>query len=145
METSFQGRMCGVCHGALRSRYFSLSKATEKVERSGGETIATVLSSTLMTDFCDESCRDEALAAIVSTLKVACQLFAVTAACSLCQREVDRRAPHVSIGILEFEDASQPWLMSARVLDDRELAVYCADCATPETAARAEAVDATAQ
>jgi hypothetical protein len=64
---------------------------------------------------------------------------------SLCQREVDRRVPHVSIGMLEFEDVSQPWPMSARVLDDRELAVYCADCATPETAVRAESADVTAQ
>lgn len=31
----------------------------------------------------------------------------------------------------QFEDESQPWLVSARVVDERELAVYCPGCAEP--------------
>lgn len=38
----------------------------------------------------------------------------------------------------EFEDASQAWIVSARVCDERELAVYCCHCARPHPTRNAE-------
>lgn len=130
METSFEGRFCGVCRCNLKPRYFGLSKRSQKVSQSVGEPI-TVLTDEMLADFCDNLCWKEAEAAIVSTLKVAYQAFSMTASCSLCRRPVDRSAPHVTLNIGEYEDASQPWLISARILDEREIAVYCPTCAEP--------------
>jgi|ERR1700754_357842 len=55
----------------------------------------------------------------------------MTVPCSLCLRPVDRTSPRVSVSMTQFEDESQPWLVSARVVDERELAVYCPGCAEP--------------
>jgi hypothetical protein len=38
----------------------------------------------------------------------------------------------------EFEDASQPWLVTTHVRNERELAVYCVNCAQPHRARHAE-------
>jgi hypothetical protein len=75
-------------------------------------------------------------AAISSTLNSPYPAACATVPCSLCLRPVDRSKPHVSVCMTNFEDASEPWLVSARVVDERELAVYCHCCAEPRPAAK---------
>jgi len=131
MSTSFEGRGCEVCGCNLKHQYFSLSKRSQTVSQSVEGMVITVLTDEMLADFCDNICWNEAEASIVSTLQVAYQALSMTARCSLCRRPVDRSAPHVTVNVAEYEDASQPWLISARILDEREIAVYCPTCAEP--------------
>ncbi|MDR5748802.1 hypothetical protein QCE73_37105 [Caballeronia sp. LZ029] len=130
MATSYQGRYCGVCEHKLPHNYFSLSKRSQTM--TVGEAGAVLVSDDdLLTDFCSQACADYAEAAISSTLTSAYPTAAKTVPCSLCLRPVDRTAPHVSVTMTQSEDASEPWLVSARVVEERELAVYCHSCAKP--------------
>jgi hypothetical protein len=136
MGNSYQGRYCGVCEHELPHGYFSLSKRSQTV--TGGEPgVVLVSHDNVLTDFCGQECADYAEAAISSTLTSAYPTTAKTVPCSLCLRAVDKTAPHVSVGMSQFEDASEPWLVSARVVDARELAVYCRSCAEPRRTSEA--------
>ena len=136
METSFEGRCCGVCHGELRAGYFSLSKRSQTVTGSQPG-VVLVSAEDVVTDFCSSDCSDYAEAAISSTLTSPYPTADMPVPCSLCLRPVDRTSPHVSVSMTQFEDESQPWLVSARVVDERELAVYCRSCAEPRRALNA--------
>jgi len=138
MTTSFAGRHCEVCRADLTRRYFSLSKRCQWVLETENESVITVLSDHMLADFCSDLCRDEVESAIAATLQVAYQPFDMTASCSLCRAQVRRDAPHVAISVAEYEDISEPWLLSARILDEREIAVYCPGCAD---AAAGEVID----
>ncbi|VXC51229.1 conserved hypothetical protein [Burkholderia sp. 8Y] len=133
MEGSYQGRFCGICDHELGCGYFSLSKRSLSV--TGNEPgVVLVSDDNLLTDFCGQECADYAEAAISSTLTSPYPTAAKTVPCSLCLRPVDRKEPHVSVSMTRFEDDSQPWPVSARVVDERELAVYCSGCAEPRRA-----------
>lgn len=137
MENSFKGRYCGVCEHELSHRYFSLSKRSQTLPDTPSGKVVLVSDDDLLTDFCGQECADYAEAAISSTLTSPYPTAAKTVPCSLCLRPVDRTSPHVSVSMSQFEDASEPWLVSARVVDERELAVYCRSCAEPRTALKA--------
>ena len=130
MGNSYQGRYCGVCDHELPRSYFSLSKRTQTAAGSKPG-VALVSDDNLLTDFCGQGCADYAEAAISSTLCSPYPAAVPTVPCSLCLRPVDRSKPHVSVSMTQFEDASEPSLVSARVVDERELAVYCGSCAEP--------------
>ncbi|SAK82093.1 hypothetical protein AWB79_05428 [Caballeronia hypogeia] len=133
MGNSYQGRYCGVCEHELPHGYFSLSKRSQTV--TGSEPgVVLVSDDEGLTDFCSQGCAEYAEAAISSTLSSPYPGPGQTVPCSLCLRPVDRTSPHVSVSMSEFEDASEPWLVSARVVDERELAVYCHGCAEPRLA-----------
>jgi hypothetical protein len=131
MATSYVGRYCGVCDHELHKGYFSLSRRSQTASYPQFGAVVMVSNDELVTDFCGSECSEYAEAAITSTLTSAYPSGGKTVPCSLCLRPVDRTVPHVSVGMTEFEDVSQPWLVSARVVDDRELAVYCLRCAQP--------------
>ncbi|MDR5794253.1 hypothetical protein QCE49_12805 [Caballeronia sp. LZ008] len=128
MANSYEGRYCGVCDRELGRSYFALSKRSQTVTCSEPG-VVLVSDDNGLTDFCGQECADYAEAAISSTLTSAYPTAAKTVPCSLCLRPVDRTAPHVSVAMTQFEDASEPWLVSARVVAERELAVYCHTCA----------------
>lgn len=136
MENSFKGRYCGICNHELGRGYFSLSKCSQTVTGSQPG-VVLVSDDSLLTDFCGHECADYAEAAITSTLTSAYPTADKMVPCSLCLRPVDRTAPHVSVSMSQLEDASEPWLVSARVVHERELAVYCHCCAEPGTDSRA--------
>ena len=134
MGNSYHGRYCGICEQELSHGYFCLSKRSQAVTGSQ-HGVVLVSDDDLVTDFCSSDCSDYAEAAISSTLTSPYPTADMTVPCSLCLRLVDRTAPHVSVTMTQFEDASQPWLVSARVVDEHELAVYCRSCAEPRVAA----------
>jgi hypothetical protein len=137
MRTSFHGRRCGVCDCQLRADYFSLSKRSQTVKTTPDGNVVMVSEDELVTDFCGIECSDYAEVAITSTLTTPYPSSSgATVPCSLCLRPVDRSKPHVAVSMTNVEDASEPWLVSARVVDERELAVYCRSCAEPRPAAR---------
>ncbi|SAK49154.1 hypothetical protein AWB80_01309 [Caballeronia pedi] len=137
MATSYEGRYCGVCDHELGCGYFALSKRSQTLAEGPSSSVVVVSDDDLLTDFCGQKCADYAEAAISSTLTSPYPAADVTVPCSLCLRPVDRTAPHVFIAMTQFEDASEPWLVSARVVDERELAVYCRGCAEPRSTSNA--------
>lgn len=134
MTNSYEGRYCGVCDCKIHTGYFSLSKRSQTLTDTPSGKVVLVSDDDLVSDFCSSACSDYAEAAISSTLTSAYPSGGKTVPCSLCLRPVDRTVPHVSVSMTEFEDISQPWLVSARVVDERELAVYCHSCAEPRHA-----------
>ncbi|MGY6255528.1 hypothetical protein ACXIVK_18865 [Paraburkholderia caledonica] len=56
----------------------------------------------------------------------------LVATCSDCRKPVDRTQPHYTLNIGELEDVSQPWLASMRILDEKEIAVFCPQCRVPD-------------
>jgi hypothetical protein len=137
MRTSYFGRHCGICDHELTHSFFSLSKRNQTVKSSPSGDVVMVAHDDLVTDFCSQQCAEYAEAAISSTLTCAYPAAGDTVPCSLCLRPVRRTEPHVSVSMTEFVDASEPWLVSARVIDERELAVYCRSCAEPRLASKA--------
>ncbi|VXC51396.1 conserved hypothetical protein [Burkholderia sp. 8Y] len=137
MANSYEGRYCGVCEHELHKGYFSLCKRSQTLTDTPSGTVVMVSDDELVTDFCGSECSEYAEAAITSTLTSPYPSRGKTVPCSLCLQPVDRALPHVSVNMTQFEDASQPWLCSARVVDERELAVYCAACAQPGRALQA--------
>ncbi|SAL50949.1 hypothetical protein AWB71_02805 [Caballeronia peredens] len=136
MSNSYQGRYCGVCDHELSHGFFSLTKRSQTV--TGSEPgVVLVSDDNVLTDFCGQECANYAEVAISSTLTSPYPAADVTVPCSLCLRPVDRTAPHVSVAMMQFEDASEPWLVSARVVHERELAVYCRSCAEPRSTSNA--------
>jgi hypothetical protein len=131
MDNSYQGRYCGVCDHELHRGYFSLSKRSQSVKTTSAGEVVMVLADTLVTDFCGEECSNYAEAVVSSTLTSPYPAPGPTVPCSLCLKPVDRFSPHVSVSMAQYEDVSQPWLVSARVVDEREVAVYCRGCAEP--------------
>jgi hypothetical protein len=139
MRTSFHGRHCGVCDCELREGYFSLSKRSQTVTATPSGNVVMVSEDELVTDFCGTECSDYAEVAITSTLTTPYPSGdGKTVPCSLCLRPVDRSQPHVSVSMAKLENASKPWLVTAHVCDERELAVYCVNCAQPHRARHAE-------
>ncbi|WP_250481777.1 hypothetical protein [Caballeronia sp. NCTM5] len=136
MANSYKGRYCGACEHELPHGYFGLSKRSQTVTDSEPG-IVLISDDSLLTDFCSHECADYAEAAITSTLTSAYPTADKMVPCSLCLRPVDRTLPHVSVSMTQFEDESQPLLVSARVVDERELAVYCRNCAEPRRASNA--------
>lgn len=63
MQTSYEGRRCGVCNCQLQARYFSLSKRSQTVT-GGSPGVVMVSDDELVTDFCGPACRDHAEAAM---------------------------------------------------------------------------------
>lgn len=131
MATSYEGRYCGVCEHILHKGHFSLSKRSQTLTDTPSGKVVMVSDDNLLTEFCGQECADYAEAAISSTLTSPYPTADKMVPCSLCLRPVDRTAPHVSVAMTQLEDASQPWLVSARVVDEHELAVYCSHCAQP--------------
>ncbi|BCQ29048.1 hypothetical protein NK8_72380 (plasmid) [Caballeronia sp. NK8] len=136
MGNSYQGRYCGVCEHELSHGFFSLLKRSQTVPGSEPG-VVLVSDDNVLTDFCGQECADYAEAAISSTLTSAYPTTAKTVPCSLYLRAVDRTAPHVSVTMTQFEDTSEPWLVSARVVNELELAVYCHSCAEPRRTSEA--------
>ncbi|MFM0324912.1 hypothetical protein [Caballeronia glebae] len=136
MSNSYHGRYCGICEQQLPHGYFCLSKRSQTVTGSQPG-VVLVSAEDVVTDFCSSDCSGYAEAAISSTLTSPYPTADMTVPCSLCLRPVDRTSPHVSVSMTQFEDESQPWLVSARVVDERELAVYCGSCAEPRRALNA--------
>jgi hypothetical protein len=141
VSNSYQNRYCGICDHALSREYFSLSRCNQTFTKTQSETLIVVSDAESLTDFCSQPCADQAETAITSTLSAPYPPSDETVPCSLCLHPVDRTLPHVSIAMTAFEDISQPWLLSARVTDERELAVYCAGCAGTLAASEAPIED----
>ncbi|MFM0140410.1 hypothetical protein [Caballeronia grimmiae] len=131
MATSYDGRYCGICDHELHRGYFALSKRSQTLAESPSGQVVLISDDNLLTDFCGQECADYAEAAISSTLTIAYPTGGKTAPCWLCLRPVDRTSSHISVSMTQFEDASEPLLVSARSIDERELAVYCSGCAEP--------------
>ncbi|SAL07796.1 hypothetical protein AWB81_08304 [Caballeronia arationis] len=91
----------------------------------------------MLTAFCRYGRAKYAAAAITSTLTSACPSADKAVPCSLCLRPVDRTASHVAVSRTAFEGVSQPWLISAWVCYERELAVYCSSFAEPRLTSEA--------
>jgi hypothetical protein len=136
MRTSYFGRNCGICTHELTHSFFSLSKRCQTLAVTPSSSVVLVADDEVLTDFCSQECADYAEAAISSTLTSPYPAASITVPCSLCLRPVDRSIPHVSVSMTDFEDASEPWLVSARAVDERELAVYCHSCAEPRHATK---------
>lgn len=134
MRNSYLNRHCGICEHELSHGYFCLSRRTQTFSPTLSGPVAPVADDELLTDFCSEDCARYAEAAISSTLTLPYPAASATVPCSLCLGPVDRSKPHVSVSMTDFEDASEPWLVSARVVAERELAVYCRSCAEPRPA-----------
>jgi hypothetical protein len=137
MRTSYFGRNCGICTHELTHGFFSLSKRCQTLAVTPSSSVVLVADDELLTDFCSQECANYAEAAISSTLTAPYPGASATVPCSLCLRAVNRSKPHVAVSLTDFEDASEPWLVSARVVDERELAVYCHSCAEPRRASKA--------
>jgi hypothetical protein len=137
MRNSYSGRHCGICEQELSHGYFCLSKRSQTLSHTPSGSVALVADDELLTDFCNEECARYAEAAISSTLTSPYPAASATVPCSLCLRPVNRSKPHVAVSMTDFEDSSEPWLVSARVVDERELAVYCHSCAEPRRASKA--------
>jgi len=110
--------------------YFALFGRTQKVS-SGGKQIF-VMHDLLESCFCSALCWEGMEKVVTDGLNQVYQPFHMVATCSQCGKAVDRVKPHYAIHVAEFKDVSQPWLISAQVLDEREIAVYCSDCMTPD-------------
>jgi hypothetical protein len=130
METSHSGFTCRVCMSGIGSCYLALFGRMQKVS-SGGKQIS-VVHELMESFFCSELCWEGMEKVVTEGLNPVYQPFHMVATCSQCGKAVDRVKPHYTLHVAEFKDVSEPWLISAQVLDEREIAVYCSDCMTPD-------------
>jgi hypothetical protein len=121
---------CHVCGENLGSRIHGFTSQTQKVSLDG-KTI-TVLHALQEMSFCGQQCWEAIEEHITEGLHPLYQRLHLVATCSECRKPVDRTQPHYTLNISEMEDISQPWLASMRVLDDKEIAVFCPQCRVPE-------------
>ncbi|MFM0378485.1 hypothetical protein PQQ72_15875 [Paraburkholderia strydomiana] len=125
---------CQVCGEKLGSRIHSFYSRTQKVSIEGDTKTITVLHELQEMAFCGQECWDAMEESITAGFHPLYQPLHFVATCSECQKLVDRTQPHYTLYTGEFEDVSQPWLASMRILDEKEIAVFCPECRVPEGA-----------
>ena len=123
---------CQVCGEKLGSRIHSFYSRTQKVAIEGETKTITVLYELQEMAFCGHECWEAIESAIVEGLHPLYQPLQMVATCCECRKPVDRTVPHYTLNIGQMEDISRPWLASMRILDEREIAVFCPECRRPD-------------
>ncbi|WP_296658532.1 hypothetical protein [Paraburkholderia sp.] len=123
---------CQVCEEQLGSRTHEFYSRTQKVVFEGKLKTVTVLYELQEMSFCGQECWEAMEKPIMDGLHPLYQQLHPVAKCCECQAPVDRTQPHYALYVGELEDVSQPWLASMRILDEREVAVFCAECRVPD-------------
>lgn len=123
---------CQVCEEPLRSCTHEFYSRTQKVLFDGETKTVTVLYELQEMSFCGQECWEAMEEPITEGLHPLYQPLHSVATCSECQSPVDRTQPHDALFIGELEDVSQPWLASMRILDEKEIAVFCSECREPD-------------
>lgn len=125
-------RHCQVCGEQLGFRIHEFYSRTQKVSIECETKTITVLYELQEMAFCGQECWKAMEEQITAGLHPLYQPLHSVARCCECQRPVDRTQPHYALYIGELEDVSQPWLASMRILDEKEIAVFCAECRVPD-------------
>jgi hypothetical protein len=123
---------CHVCGEKLGSRIHGFYSRTQKVSFDGETKTITVLYELQEMSFCGQECWEAMEEQITEGLHPLYQPLHLVATCCECRRPVDRTQPHYTLYIGELEDVSQPWLASMRILDEKEIAVFCPECRVPQ-------------
>jgi DNA-directed RNA polymerase subunit N (RpoN/RPB10) len=123
---------CHVCGEKLGTRIHDFHSRTQKVSFDGETKTITVLYELQEMSFCGQECWEAIGEHITEGLHPLYQPLHLVARCSECRKPVDRTQPHYTLNISKLEDISQPWLASMRVLDEKELAVFCPECRVPD-------------
>ncbi|SAK66555.1 hypothetical protein AWB78_02420 [Caballeronia calidae] len=123
---------CQVCEVKLGSRMHNFYSRTQKVNFDGESKIITVVHELHEMCFCSKECWEAMEEPITEGLHPLYQALHAVATCCECQRPVDRVQPHYTLYIGEMEDVSQPWLASMRIMDEKEIAVFCPECRIPD-------------
>jgi len=123
---------CNVCGEELGSRNHNFYSRTQKVSLDGETKTITVLHELQEMTFCGQECWEAMEEQITAGLHPLYQPLHLVATCSECQESVDRGEPHYTLNIGELEDISQPWLASMRIIEEKEIAVFCPECRVPE-------------
>ena len=131
---TIDARPCWSCATSIQSRHFSLSRRVEQIELGGApekpSKTCHVLSDTILADFCSSACwhEGEGEIATIFVLNKTYPAFNIVALCCSCGKAIDRMKPYVSLSISDLEETSKPWMISAKVHDDREFAALCHEC-----------------
>jgi hypothetical protein len=134
---------CQVCGQKLGSRIHSFYSRTQKVVVERETKTISVLYELQEKAFCGHECWQAIESAIVEGLHPLYQPLQMFATCSECRKPVDRTERHYTLNIGELEDISRPCLASMRILDEREIVVFCPACRAPaEDLAAAVMLDA---
>ncbi|WP_153135342.1 hypothetical protein [Paraburkholderia agricolaris] len=123
---------CRVCEEKLGSPTREFYSRTQKVSFDGETKTITVLYELQEMTFCGKDCWEAMEESITAGLHPLYQPLHLVATCCDCRKPVDRTQPHYTLYIGELEDVSQPWLASMRILDEKEIAVFCPECRVPE-------------
>lgn len=123
---------CQVCEVKLGSRMHNFYSRTEKVNFDGESEVITVLHGLHQMSFCSKGCWEAIEEAITEGLHPLYQPLRAVATCCECRKPVDRNQAHYTPYIGEMEDVSQPWLASIRIVDEKEIAVFCPGWRIPE-------------
>jgi hypothetical protein len=123
---------CHVCGEKLGFRIHIFYSRTQKVSLDGETKTITVLHELQEMAFCGQECWEAMEEQITAGLHPLYQSLHLVATCCDCRKPVDRTQPHYTLYIGELEDVSQPWLASMRILDEKEIAVFCPECRVPE-------------
>jgi hypothetical protein len=123
---------CHVCGENLGSHIHGFSRQTQKVSLEGETQTITVLHALQEMSFCGQEGWEAIEEHITEGLHPLYQPLHLVATCSECRKPVDRTQPHYTLNINKLEDISQPWLASMRVLDEKEIAVFCPECRLPD-------------
>jgi hypothetical protein len=129
---------CHVCEEKLGSHIHDFYSRTQKVSCDGETKTITVLYELQEMTFCGQECWEAMEEQITEGLHPLYQPLHLVATCCDCRKPVDRTQPHYTLYIGEMEDVSQPWLASMRILDEKEIAVFCPECRVPEEDLAAE-------
>lgn len=123
---------CNVCGEKLKSRGYYFYSRIQKVSLEGETKVIAVLHERQEMTFCGQECWEAMEKQITEGLYPLYQPLNLVATCCECRRPTERTQPHYTLYIGELEDVSQPWLASMRILDEKEIAVFCPDCLVPE-------------
>ena len=123
---------CHVCGENLGQRIYGFSCYTQKVSLDGETQTVIILRGVQEMSFCGQDCWEAMEEQITEGLHPLYQPLHMVATCSECRKPVDRTRPHYTLNVCEVEDISQPWLASMRVLDEKEIAVFCPECRVPD-------------
>jgi hypothetical protein len=113
-------------------RKVTLAYTNNQFVYAGGENYAGMLREMDEMTFGGQECWEAMEEQITEGLHPLYQSLRFVATCSECRKPVDRTQPHYALYIGELEDVSHPWLASMRILDEKEIAVFCPECRVPE-------------
>jgi hypothetical protein len=131
MEMLMEHKCCQVCKEKSTGNIHSIYSRTQKLIFEGESKILNVLYELHEMNFCGADCAEAMAEAMTEGLHPLYQPLNEIATCCECRKPVFRLQPHYALYIGEFEDVSQPWLASMRIVDEEEIAVFCLECRKP--------------